>query len=26
MDRDAPDFEFLISVNENVAAGLAGRV
>ena len=26
MDRDAPDFDFLISVNENVAAGLAGRV
>ncbi len=25
MDRDAPDFDFLISVNENVAAGLAGR-
>jgi flagellar biosynthesis activator protein FlaF len=25
MDRDAPDFDFLISVNENIAAGLAGR-
>lgn len=26
MDRDAPDFSFLIDVNENVAAGLAGSV
>jgi flagellar biosynthesis regulator FlaF len=25
MDRDAPDFEFLISINENFAAGLAGQ-
>jgi flagellar biosynthesis activator protein FlaF len=24
MDRGAPDFDFLISVNENVAAGLSG--
>jgi flagellar protein FlaF len=24
MDRDAPDFDFLISVNENIAAGLGG--
>lgn len=23
MDRDAPDFDFLISVNDNIAAGLA---
>jgi flagellar biosynthesis regulator FlaF len=25
MDQDAPDFDFLISINENIAAGLAGR-
>jgi flagellar biosynthesis regulator FlaF len=25
MAREAPDFEFLISVNENLAAGLAGQ-
>jgi flagellar biosynthesis regulator FlaF len=25
MDRDAPDFEFLISINENITAGLAGQ-
>ena len=24
MDRDSPDFDFLIAVNENIAAGLAG--
>jgi hypothetical protein len=24
MDRAAPDFDFLISVNENIAAGLSG--
>jgi len=24
MDRDKPDFDFLISVNENMAAGLSG--
>ncbi len=24
MDRDAPDFDFLIDINENIAAGLAG--
>jgi flagellar protein FlaF len=23
MDRDSPDFDFLIAVNENIAAGLA---
>ena len=23
MNRDAPDFDFLISVNENIAAGLS---
>ena len=26
MDRDSPDFDFLITVNENIAAGLAGQV
>lgn len=26
MDRDEPDFDFLIDVNENMAAGLAGQV
>jgi flagellar biosynthesis activator protein FlaF len=25
MDRDSPDFDFLIAVNENLAAGLAGE-
>lgn len=25
MDLEAPDFEFLISINENIAAGLAGQ-
>ena len=25
MQRDAPDFDFLIEVNENIAAGLAGQ-
>lgn len=25
MDRDAPDFEFLIATNENIAAGLSVR-
>lgn len=25
MDQDAPDFNFLISINENIAAGLAGQ-
>jgi flagellar biosynthesis regulator FlaF len=25
MDQVAPDFEFLISINENIAAGLAGK-
>jgi len=25
MDRPEPDFDFLISVNENIAAGLAGE-
>ncbi len=25
MDQQAPDFEFLISINENIAAGLAGQ-
>lgn len=24
MDRDAPDFDFLIEINENMTAGLAG--
>lgn len=24
MDRDAPDFDFLIAINENIAAGLSG--
>lgn len=24
MDRDAPDFDFLIEINEHIAAGLAG--
>jgi flagellar biosynthesis regulator FlaF len=25
MDGDAPNFEFLISINENITAGLAGQ-
>ena len=25
MDRDAPDFDFLIAINENIAAGLSDR-
>ena len=25
MDQEAPDFGFLISINENIAAGLAGQ-
>jgi flagellar biosynthesis activator protein FlaF len=25
MDRDSPDFDFLIAVNESIAAGLAGE-
>jgi flagellar biosynthesis regulator FlaF len=25
MDGDAPNFDFLISINENIAAGLAGQ-
>jgi flagellar protein FlaF len=25
MDNDSPDFDFLISINENLAAGLAGK-
>ena len=25
MDQDVPDFDFLISINENIAAGLAGK-
>ena len=25
MDRDAPDFDFLIGINEHMAAGLAGQ-
>ena len=25
MDLDAPDFDFLIAVNENIAAGLSGQ-
>ncbi len=25
MDGDTPDFDFLISINENIAAGLAGQ-
>jgi flagellar biosynthesis regulator FlaF len=25
MDQDAPNFDFLISINENIAAGLAGQ-
>jgi flagellar biosynthesis regulator FlaF len=25
MDQDAPDFDFLISINEDIAAGLAGK-
>jgi flagellar biosynthesis regulator FlaF len=25
MDRDSPDFDFLIAINENIAAGLASQ-
>ena len=25
MDQEVPDFDFLISINENIAAGLAGQ-
>jgi flagellar protein FlaF len=25
MDKDEPDFDFLIAINENIAAGLSGR-
>jgi flagellar biosynthesis activator protein FlaF len=25
MERDSPDFEFLIAINENIAAGLSGQ-
>lgn len=25
MDQDSPDFDFLITINENIAAGLAGQ-
>ena len=25
MDRDVPDFDFLISINENITAGLSGQ-
>jgi flagellar biosynthesis activator protein FlaF len=25
MDRDAPDFDFLIAINENIAAGLSSQ-
>ena len=25
MDQDEPDFDFLIGINENIAAGLAGQ-
>jgi flagellar biosynthesis activator protein FlaF len=25
MDQEIPDFDFLISINENIAAGLAGK-
>jgi flagellar protein FlaF len=25
MDQEVPDFDFLISINENIAAGLAGK-
>jgi flagellar biosynthesis regulator FlaF len=25
MEQDTPDFDFLISINENIAAGLAGQ-
>ena len=24
MDQETPDFDFLISINENIAAGLSG--
>ena len=26
MEREAPDFDFLIGINENIAAGLSGQV
>jgi len=26
MDADKPNFDFLIGVNENIAAGLSGKV
>lgn len=26
MDREEPDFDFLIAINENMAAGLSGQV
>ena len=25
MDQDTPDFDFLIAINENIAAGLSGQ-
>ena len=25
MDRDTPDFDFLVAINENIAAGLSGQ-
>jgi hypothetical protein len=25
MEQEKPDFDFLISINENIAAGLAGQ-
>ena len=25
MDREAPDFDFLIAINENIAAGLSSQ-
>jgi flagellar biosynthesis regulator FlaF len=26
MEQESPDFEFLIGINENIAAGLSGQV
>jgi flagellar biosynthesis regulator FlaF len=26
MERQSPDFDFLIGINENIAAGLSGQV
>lgn len=26
MDQESPDFDFLISINDNIAAGLAGQL